>query len=265
MFQPCARQSNNPYYIQAIDMNVYSLEEINYFIYNHMNLVYREFFCEKLFLYIENELELKGLAEQLRMLDDEDATVKSFILCILEKSGFYGPNELVKIQPLIMNINNMSRSERFLMEADNCFKQGKYGSALHIYLDILAAREEGVNDSFFAKIAFSVGIIYARMFMSQNANAYFNMAYDLFPDPTYAKACVYMSIINGDDEELLRTIIKYKVTDEALAAIKNQIEKNKKAILASEDYSSFENSLIQEEGIEKQIAKWKNEYYNMLS
>ena len=54
--QVCGRQTKTPYYIEAIKTNVYSLEEINFFIFNHINLVYREFFCDELFDYIEKEL-----------------------------------------------------------------------------------------------------------------------------------------------------------------------------------------------------------------
>ena len=77
--QVCGRQSNHPFYIKALDQNVYSLEEINYFIYNHINLVYRDFFSETLFEYIDIELGHKDIAEKLREIADNDGTVQDFI------------------------------------------------------------------------------------------------------------------------------------------------------------------------------------------
>ena len=94
MLQVCKKQSNTPYYIQAIEKNVYSLEEINYFIVSHMNLVYREFFCDSLYDYIENELGERAVAERLRALDQGDASVRDLIMCILKSSGYYTAEEI---------------------------------------------------------------------------------------------------------------------------------------------------------------------------
>lgn len=267
MLQVCSKQSDNPYRIAAVDVNVYSLEEINYFLYNHMNLVYREFFCNDLFDYIENELEEKQMADALRSLDRSDASVRDMILYVLKESGYYSADDLASVADLLMNINNLSRNERMLIEAESMMKQKRFGTALHIYLDILGTRdpEDCSNDMFYARIAFQTGVVYAKMFMCRNANTYFSMAYDLYQDPLYAKAGVYMSIIGEDEEELLRNIIKYKVSDEALAVIKDHIEKARTQIENSEGFRAFENEIDGAEGLEKQIAKWKNEYYTMLS
>lgn len=267
MLQICGRQSNKPYYVQAIDMNVYSLEEINYFLYNHMNLVYRDFFSDSLFDYMENELDATDMADKLRKMDSEDASVRDFIMYVLKESGYYSANDLSAVSNLIMNINNLSRDERMLIEADSMVKQKRFGTALHIYLDILSGRdpEDGTKDRFYAKVAFSTGIVYAKMFMCRNANTYFNMAYDIYADPVYAKASVYMSMISGDEEELLSSIIKYKVSDDALGVIRKNIEKAEISVRDSQEYSEFDRQLGEDNGIEKQIAKWKNEYYTMLS
>ena len=265
MLQACCGQSNNPYYIQAIEKNVYSLEEINYFIYNHMNLVYREFFCDKLYDYLENEIGEKEIAGKLRQLEKNGASVRDFITCIFKESNYYSGNDLAAVSEMVMNINNLSRDERMLIEAEKLMNAGRYGSAMHIYLDILNDRKDDTKNAFYAKIAFSVGIIYARMSMCRNANTYFSMAYDLYEDPTYAKACVYTSIIDEDDEELLRTIIRYKVSDEALKAIRGQIEKVRKQIEESQELECFEKFISEEGNTEKQIEKWKKEYYTTLS
>ena len=55
--QVCGRQSKTPYFIEAIKTNVYSLEEINFFIFNHINLVYREFFCDELLITLKKSSE----------------------------------------------------------------------------------------------------------------------------------------------------------------------------------------------------------------
>ena len=49
--------SKVPYYIEGADVNVYSTEEISYFLYNDIYLVGADFFCEDLFVFIERSIK----------------------------------------------------------------------------------------------------------------------------------------------------------------------------------------------------------------
>ena len=51
----CTLHSEKPYYITEINKNIYSIEELNYYLYNYLYLVDEEFFSESLIDYIENE------------------------------------------------------------------------------------------------------------------------------------------------------------------------------------------------------------------
>lgn len=268
MLVKCGKISSVPYYIDALDINVYSLEELNYFVFNHVNLVYREFFCGELYSYIENELERGDISAELRRLEAAGTTIQELILTFFGKSGYYRAEDMQRIAPLLADIDVMSRQQRLVIEADSYFKAGRLDSALRIYHDILRQQDEsGEDSSFFARIAFSIGVIYAKLFMSKNANSYFEKAYELYPDPTYAKASVYMSIINEDDEELLRTIIRYKVSDEALEAIKRRILSMEREIEREPRTKEFTSRFESASDAEKEdvLLGWKDDYYRMRS
>lgn len=264
--QVCGRQSQTPYYIEAIKTNVYSLEEINFFIFNHINLVYREFFCDELFDYIEKELGREDIAEELRRLSMQNADLKDFIRYLLKESYYYSGSELSVVAAYVMNIDIMSEAERLRIEADGYYKMGKLESALRVYFEILSGMEkEALSEAFYAKVAYSIGVIYARLFMSRNANSFFGYAYDLYPDPLYARACVYMALVNNDEEELLNTIIKYNISDETLETIRARVGALKREIETSEETVNFIYDF--ENGINRQtiIDNWKEEYYERTS
>ena len=266
MLQFCGRMAETPYYIPAICSNVYSLEEINYFIYNHMNMVYRDFFDEPLFAYIDEHLRRPDMAEHLRQMNAEGAPVQEFISYFLKESYYYDAGDMSKISQVLTNINNLSRPERLKIEADALLKDKKYNAALRIYSEILNGMDgSNLSEAFFARVAFSIGIVYAHLFMSKNANAYFDYAYDLYPDSNYAKASVYMSIINNDDEELLRAIIKYKITDEALDVIRDKVNSLKRSIETDSETINFIYKF--ENGFEddKTIETWKEQYHERTS
>lgn len=263
MLQCAGRLSEKAYYIKEINKNVYSLEEINYFVYNHMNFVYREFFCEALFVYMEEELERPDLGRQLRIMVQAGADLKALITYLLKESYYYDSQDLAKITGFVTNINNISDPERKKMEGDNLFKERKYSAAKSVYLGILDEAGGAPSGEFFADTAFRAGLCEANLFLCRNACAYFNMAYDIFPKDDYAKACVYISIVFEDEEELLRTIIRYRVSDEALEKIRGNISHLKKGVLNSENFSEFVLNINDSRAAASLAAGFKDEYYRM--
>lgn len=258
------KQAKNGYWIEPLQKNVYSLEEINYFIYNHMELVYRDFFSAQLFDYIEKELLQPQMAADLRDIAERGGNTGEFVRYILNESRYYNSRELADVSSLVAGIDTMSKAERLKIQGDSWYRAGNYSSALKCYLEILRYQspEEG-NDSFYAKVAYAAGSVYARMFMCKSANSFFSMAYDFYPDPGYARACIYMSILSGDDEELLAAIVKFKVTDDYLDTIRRRVQATRSEVETSPGMAEFLQNMKDPAFAEQMVAKWKEEYYHM--
>ena len=264
--QICGMQSKTPYYIEAIKTNVYSLEEINYFILHHINLVYRDFFSNSLFDYIETELGREDMAAALREMAERKADLKDFIVYILNESYYYSSSELSVVAAYVMNIDYMSDAERLKIEADGYYKIGKLGSALRVYFNILGDMENGdMSEAFYAKVAYSIGVIYARLFMSRNAISFFSYAYELYPDPAYARACVYIALVNNNEEELLETIRKFNISNDTLETIRARVRALRREIETSEDTVSFIYDFENGVNSQKIIDTWKEDYYERTS
>ena len=258
------KQAKKGYWIDQLRISVYSLEEINYFIYHHIDLVYREFFSEELFAYVETELDQPAMAQDLRRIAERNGGIGDFVRYLLKESYYYNNSELAEISALVAGIDDMGQAERIKIQADSLMKNGSLGSALSCYLDILRNMDkEPVSDSFYARIAYSIGTIYARQFMCRSANTYFNRAYELSPDPVYARACLYMSILTGDDEELLSSIVKYKVNDDYLDAVKERVRATRAEIEGSSEAQAFFQDLNDDVFAEDLLKQWKKEYYRM--
>ena len=259
------RQAKTGYWIDSLKKNVYSLEEINYFLYHHIDLVYRDFFSDALFDYLETELGQPAMAEDLRAIALREGGIGDFIRYFLNESYFYNSWELSEISSLVAGIDNMGQAERMKIQGDSWFRAGNYNSAVRCYLDVLKTRgTEDVSDAFYAGTAYAIGTVYAMQFMCRNANTYFDYAYELAPDPVYARACLYMSILSGDDEELLSSIVKYKVSDDYLDTIKERIRATRSEVEASEETAEFFRNLEDDAFAAEVVEQWKNDYFNML-
>ena len=154
------KQATTGYWIEALKKNVYSLEEINYFLYHHMDLVYRDFFSDALFDYIEQDLEQPAIAQDLREISLKNGGIGDFVRYLLSESYYYNSRELAQISALVAGIDNMGQAERMKVQGDSLYQSGFLNSALRCYLEILQRRDsEPVRDSFYARVAYSIGTI----------------------------------------------------------------------------------------------------------
>ena len=222
-------------------------------------------FSDEFFDFIEEELEQPLIAQDLRSIAANNGTTADFVKYILNESFYYTSSELSDISALVAGLDTMTGAERLKLQGDAAYRAGHYNSALKCYLEILRNTSEGQDkDSFYASTAYAAGVIYASMFMCKSANSFFTLAYDFFPDPMYARACVYMSIISDDDEELLSSIVHFKITDDVLDSIKNRVRSLKRELETGYELEEFSQSLTSEEFADELVKNWKERYYRML-
>ena len=174
--------SKIPYYIEGADINVYSIEEISYFLYNDIYLVGADFFCEDLFVFIEKNIKEPELAQRLRNLKDKNAQLSEMVLTVLWYVDFYSDAEIYRIRGLLEKLDTQDPLQRLKARADNFLANGRYARALSCYENIIAAKpmDTECNDSvFFGNVMHNMGAVYARMFEFDLAVECFNSAYEL--------------------------------------------------------------------------------------
>ena len=64
----CGKSNTVPYYIKEADLNVYSIQELAYFVYNYPMLISNNFVNKNLILYIYTELGIKDLSTEMNDL-----------------------------------------------------------------------------------------------------------------------------------------------------------------------------------------------------
>lgn len=222
--------SKIPYYIEGADINVYSIEEISYFLYNDIYLVGADFFCEDLFGFIEKNIREPELALRLRSLKEKKAQLSELVLTVLGYVDFYSDKEISKIKGLLEKLDTQDPLERMKARADNYLANGRYRRALTYYENIIAAKpdEAEINDRvFFGNVMHNMGTVYARMFEFNDAAECFKSAYEL-----------------NDNEESLES--------EKMA---KQLEK-----LTLKELSDSKAAFGGTDELKTQLHEWKNEY-----
>ena len=80
------KKAEKPFYIENISTNIYSIEELCYYLYNNLYLVDSSLISSKLCAWLEEELELPKLAAKLKPYMEERPDLKKYCIRYLKRS-----------------------------------------------------------------------------------------------------------------------------------------------------------------------------------
>ena len=215
----CGKRSINPYLIKESGINIYSIEELCYYIYNNTYMIGREFFCEELAEYVKVELELPSLAQKLKYGIDHNGEILTMVSDILSASNYYSAEERENIINTLKALSSKSKSERMKARADMLLERKKYISAANAYKEILNVNDEVYSTEFVATVWNNIGITYIKQFLFEDACKCFKTACDINRQEDYFDNMVCAAIFSTNDNLIEDIVAQYQIT-EAMKVIK---------------------------------------------
>ncbi len=232
----CTIHTEKPYYIKEINKNIYSIEELAYYLYNYLYLVDQSFFSDALIDYIENELNQPAIAAGIRQIIDNKGGLGEKISFVIKNSGYYSERESEKIENHLIMLSSKTSAERVKAKADMLMDNGKYNMAINYYNSIL---KKSVNNElperFYGDVYNNLGVAYTRLFAYEEAAASFRCAYRLNASTESLESILLCSLISGDEERLRIDQKKYGVSDTVVNRLRSEIIKERVLIQSEWD------------------------------
>ncbi len=249
-----------PYYIEGISWNVYSLEELCYYIENNTYLLEKDFMTEELCTWIGKEVKNLKLAEKLRDIMHMDGRLSEFVLTLLVECG-YCPRETIKeILDVIREMEEKSDFECNKIRADRLMEKEKYLSSIYEYKSLLESNDAGEQSKeLLGNIWHNLGTAYSRLFLFGEAIHCYETAYSLNGNMESIKECLMAHHCLHDELGLATAVEKYNVSDELLQSVENEIAMAKD----SEEMEHFECKM--NEIAQMNITGTKKAYQNKVS
>ncbi len=187
-------------------INIYSLEELCYYVYNNIYLIGLDLFDEGLTNYIRNELEESELADQMDFLIEHRAGLSEMVTVLLRGVDYYSEEDIMQLKDVIDKLDMQNASERLKSRADNFLSNERYLAAIRNYEMIAYGRRDiNLKPGFYGDIWHNMGVAYARMFDFEDAMTCFKYAYELGGDDSsyraYHMAGSLMGMTEMEDEE----------------------------------------------------------------
>ena len=260
------KYSQRPYYISNMAVNIYSMEELCYYIYNNIYLIGTDLFDSGLIDYIDRELGEKELAEELEFLTSQNAGLSEMVMTVLRHVDYYSEDEISELQKVIDRLDTQNAFERLKLRADNFLSNRRYSSAIHNYETILyGRRDDTLDDMFYGNVWHNMGVAYTRMMAYEEATLCFTKAYELNRLENTHNALIAARKLAGknnddsDEEQVymvvreIETIMDHAVDDQAYAPVKKAFELKDEG--KTIEYSSQLDSIVD---------GWKADYRNYI-
>lgn len=250
-----------PYYIDEAALNVYSLEELCYYIENNVFLLEADFMNEELCTWIDKELHLTEVSAQLRSIYRGGGTLSEFVEYILNQSGYLRNNQISRISSALKDMENKSEFECIKMKADRYVDNKRYINAIYEYRRLTEMKDEE-NDILMGNVWHNLGCAYAGLFFFREAALCFKRGYELNENPQTMRECLYAYRCMHDEPGFKNSAEKFGLDSEEAADISRELT----AVSRMEEIGKFEQwldekfSMGREQELGEKVAEWKETY-----
>ena len=172
------KKAEHPYFIENISMNIYSIEEICYYLYHNLYLADHTIFNEELCTWIKEELELPALAAKLKQSLERNVSAEDMLYPIFKEINYLTYEEMKELNSQLAALGKERTAVRQKRKGDALVENGMYVNAIQIYQKILERDDLAEQRAGFeASVVYNLGCAYSYLFQMEKAAECFLLAY----------------------------------------------------------------------------------------
>lgn len=243
-------RADAPFYIESGKVNIYSLEELMYYVHT-ARFVGRDDFMKGEFAdWVERELHMEELAVLLR--GKLNGKLADFFLPIEAANGYLTTAELQALNEKLRMYDHMTGLEAKKLYADSYMRQEKYVQAIYAYRRLLNDPAVIEKQGHMAGDIWSnLGCAYARLQDFAEAVDCFARGYMLNRRIETLQQAVAAACLSGDEALLESLVMRFAASADQIAQERVRMEQ-----LLSQTVAAAENSHWQS----GQLLQWIESY-----
>ena len=164
------KRARIPYYIENISTNIYTMEELCYYLNHNIYLLDETILNEGLCRWLLEELGLRRLYDKLYRMLDEKVSAGTFILPIFKEISYLSMEEFRELNARLQRLEEQPPLVRQKIKGDYLMENGKFVNAIRVYQKTLEGLGEGnLGQQFAGTIWYNMGCAYSRLFQLEEA------------------------------------------------------------------------------------------------
>lgn len=177
------KRTKTPFFVEQAGINLYSLEELAYFLYHNICLADKQFFDERLCRWIGEEIRYPELASRIRNGISSGTNFQNLVLSVVGSVDLFSNRELTELGERLKGLSSLQEQERLKMRADELLGNRNEWAAMEEYRHILRMHQNNrLGMPFYGAVWNNLGVCYARQFLFKEAAECFETAYEYTPE-----------------------------------------------------------------------------------
>ena len=251
------RLGEHPYRFPETGTEVYSYEEICYYLSQHMICYLQTLPDEELLLFMKEELGLEKLAKVLSRLNNPERDQMKYFAALFREGNYFHEEEIRQILDEYRSLKNAPVHKKYKMLGDLMMESHRASAAMECYERALACKD--INDKETGEICHNMGAAKMRLFRFQDAGLYFLKAYQRLEDERslfYYYASVFLKEGKQRAEEELRNL---QVSDLLLESFRGKTDSFLEEFRHSDQSAACQRLRFMEENDRTENAKTKRQ------
>jgi tetratricopeptide (TPR) repeat protein len=238
------KKADVPYFIENISTNIYTIEELCYYLYHNLYLLDQTIFSEELCNWIGEELNLPNLAGKLRPRMGKFAAAEDILYPIFKEINYLTYDELKELNNRLVLLNEEPLEVREKKKGDALMENEMYVHAISVYQKLLAKEGlEEIREGFTAAIYHNLGCAYSYLFQMEKALECFRDAYHISHKPFDLRSYLLAFHRIHSEKEYETLVQELKVEDDMLLDIQDALNRFEKKTIPEVETSQVDGML----------------------
>lgn len=275
LIQCCGDVASVPYHFRMTDTNVYSIEEVCYYIRHNIYMMQEEIFDREFVIWIRNELHMEQTADKLESLIMDQKNLKDIVVTICCSCDYYEETEINELIRIMDELDKMPMYARKKHKGDNYLACKSYEKAIEEYEKVFESDEilqEEVEA--YGNIFHNMGVCYGNLAEFRKAADYFLKAYEKNGRDESLAQCLYAIRLCKDVESFKKIINDLDIPVEKQQEWELEFQrvmqessesKASRQIERLRDVVKSGNVKEYYDKVHKYVLEWKNEYRKQIS
>lgn len=263
-----------PYHFRLTDTNVYSMEEVCYYIWHNIYMIQEEVFDREFVMWIEKELHMEETSHKLACLIQNHKNLKDIVVTICCSCDYYDEEEINALIRLMDEIEQMPAYARKKHKGDTYLACHSYEKALEEYEkvfesdEILHAEKEA-----YGSIFHNMGVAYSNLAEFRKAAEYFLKAYEQNKKDASLSQGLFALRLSKDVEGYKKALVDFDVSPEKqlqwekeYTQVISQSSQCREALKIEKLRNVMKSGNVAEyyDKVHKYVLDWKNEYRKQI-
>lgn len=263
-----------PYHFRLTDTNVYSMEEVCYYIWHNIYMIQGEVFDREFVMWIEKELHMEETSHKLACLIQDHKNLKDIVVTICCSCDYYDEEEINALIRLMDEIEQMPAYARKKHKGDTYLACHSYEKALEEYEkvfesdEILHAEKEA-----YGSIFHNMGVAYSNLAEFRKAAEYFLKAYEQNKKDASLSQGLFALRLSKDVEGYKKALVDFDVSPEKqlqwekeYTQVISQSSQCREALKIEKLRNVMKSGNVAEyyDKVHKYVLDWKNEYRKQI-